>query len=106
MSELRWVHAGDKPSRVPAPSTAVGPRSRDQTSSEKTGPKNLGREARDGFRVASTVVRRVAFLVVFTPAICLCLSAANPQAKISEERWAAPALQAQKKNPVPANDSS
>ena len=42
----------------------------------------------------------------FLPFLCLWIGAAGIQATADEKRWEAPAAQAQKRNPIPADESS
>jgi mono/diheme cytochrome c family protein len=44
------------------------------------------------------------FLFLLLPAICVCFSTGRGEE--ADEKWVAPAAQAQKGNPVPANQSS
>jgi mono/diheme cytochrome c family protein len=50
--------------------------------------------------------RRDCLFFLILPVFCLWLSAASAQQMGAEKRWDAPALQAQKKNPVPADELS
>lgn len=52
------------------------------------------------------VVRRACLFLVSLPVLCLWFSAARGQEIGSGKKWDAPALQEQRKNPVPANESS
>lgn len=78
MTELHLSPAVDERTRLPASAIAVG----------------------------SPGTRRGRLLFVFLPVLCLWFSTASAQEIGSAKRWDAPALQAKKQNPVPANEFS
>lgn len=52
------------------------------------------------------VPRRYSLAFIVLLALCLLLTAARAEEMDFQKRWDAPTLQAKKKNPVPANESS
>jgi mono/diheme cytochrome c family protein len=105
-AELCLSHAEDAPSRIRALPIAVDPTGI-RALGEANGPSHMETSAREnGSRRVPIASRRDRLFFVFLPVLCLWVRAASAQEMGSEKKWEAPALQAQKKNPVPANESS
>ena len=107
-AELRLSHAGDELSRIRASPIAAGSSGiRDQALGEAGGPSHVETSARgNGSRRVPIVPRRDRLFFVLLAALCLWFSAARAQEMGSQKRWDALAVQAQKKNPLPANEVS
>jgi mono/diheme cytochrome c family protein len=107
-AEFRLSHAEDELSRIRASPSAAGSTGiRDQGLGEAGGPSHVETSARENsFRRVPIVSRCDRLFFAFLPALCFWVSAASAQEMGSEKKWDAPASQAQKQNPVPANESS
>src|ERR1700682_1289592 len=107
-AEFPLSHAEDELSRIRvSPSAAGSTDIRDQALGEAGGPSHVETSARENsFRRVPIVSRGDRLFFVFLPALCFWVSAASAQEMGSEKKWDAPASQAQKQNPVPANESS
>ena len=107
-AELYLSPAKDKLSHIRALPIAVRPAGiHDQALGETGGASQVETSARENSSRRVPIAFRCDRLVfVFLPALCLWVSVASAQEMGSEKKWEAPALQAEKQNPVPANESS
>jgi mono/diheme cytochrome c family protein len=107
-TKLHSLHAGDKLSHLRAlPIATRSAGNRDQALGEAGEASQVETSARENsYRRVPIAFRRDRLFVVFLPALCLWIGVSSAQEMGSEKRWEAPALQAEKKNPVPANEPS
>jgi mono/diheme cytochrome c family protein len=105
--EIRLSRAGAERPRLSSLVAVGGPAIRDQVLCEAGGPSCAESSAREvGSRRASVVARRNCLLCPLLLVLFLWFGVVSGQEMGSEKKWEAPVRQAQRKNPVPANESS
>jgi mono/diheme cytochrome c family protein len=107
-AEIRLSHVKDELSHIRALPIAVRSTGiRDQAFGETGRASQVETSAGENrSRQWPIAFRRGRLLFVFLPALCWWVGVASGQGMGSEKRWEAPALQAEKQNPVPVNESS